>query len=125
MASKKMAGFRAKNAQIRLNPPLLTIRDRGNAYILRHKINGIHWEEAVEQLKTVPVLVKMNESTQCDRIIFATVREAGEIMAEQLGVTQSDILDSLTCFVSWDLKANRPRLMVDFALTFLESIWMA
>ena len=120
-----MAAFRANNAQIRLNPPLLTIRDKGNAYILRRKISGIHWEEAVEQLKTVPMLVKVNESTKCDRIIFTTVSEANEIIAEQLGVTESDILDSLTCFVSWDLKANRPKLMVDFSVTFLESVWMA
>jgi hypothetical protein len=125
IASKKMAAFRANNAQIRLNPPLLTIRDRGNAYILRRKINGIHWEEAVEQLKTVPMLVKVNESTKCDRIIFATVSRANEIIAEQLGVTESDIPDPLTCFVSWDLKTNRPKLMVDFAGTFLESVWMA
>ena len=125
IASKKMAAFRANNAQIRLNPPLLTIRDRGNAYILRRKINGIHWEEAVEQLKTVPMLVKINESTKCDRIILATVSAASEIIAEQLGVTESNILDPLTCFVSWDLKANRPGLMIDFAGNFLESVWMA
>ena len=125
MASKKMTGLRAKSAQIKLNPPLLAIRDRGNAYILRRKIDGIHWEEAVEQLKTVPMLVKVNESTKCDRIIFATVSEANEIIAEQLGMMKSDILDSLTCFVSWDLKANRPKLMIDFAGNFLESMWMA
>ncbi len=125
IASKKIAAFRANNAQIKLNPPLLTIRDRGNAYILRRKINGIHWEEAVEQLKTVPMLVKINESAKCDRIIFATINKANKIIAEQLGVTEPDILDPLTCFVSWDLKSNRPKLMVDFAGTFLESVWMA
>ncbi|MBW1707597.1 MAG: hypothetical protein JRJ86_20940 [Deltaproteobacteria bacterium] len=125
IASKKMAAFRTNNAQIRLNPPLLTIRDRGNAYILRRKINAIHWEEAVEQLKTVPMLVKVNESTKCDRIIFSTINKANEIIAEQLGLKESDILDSLTCFVSWDLKANRPKLMIEFAGNFLESIWMA
>jgi len=125
ITSKKMAAFRANNAQIRLNPPLLTIRDRGNAYILRRKIDGIHWEEAVEQLKTVPMLSKVNESTKCDRIIFATVSKANEIIAEQLDVPECEILDSLTCFVSWDLKANQPKLMIDFEGTFLDSVWMA
>ena len=123
MASK-MHGHRAKNALLTAKPPLLIIRDRGNAYVLRRKINGIHWEEAVEQLKTVPMPAKINESTKCDRIIYATVSEANKIIAEQLGVTESDILDSLTCFVSWDLKTNHPKLMVD-AGTFLESVWMA
>ncbi|MBW1797913.1 MAG: MBL fold metallo-hydrolase, partial [Deltaproteobacteria bacterium] len=124
MASK-MQGLRANSALLTANPPLLIVRDRGNAYVLRRKINGIHWEEAVEQLKTVSMLAKVNEFTKCDRIIFATVSKAHEIIAEHLGMTDSDILDLLTCFVSWDLKANQPKLMVEFAGTFLESVWMA
>jgi len=125
MASKKMTGLRAKSAQIKLNPPLLAIRDRGNAYVLRRKIDGIHWEEAVEQLKTVPGLAKVNASMKCDGIIYATVSEASEMIAEQLSMTESEILDLLTCFVSWDLKTNQPKLMIDFAGNFLESVWMA
>jgi len=31
----------------------------------------------------------------------------------------------LTCFVSWDLENNQPRMMIDFTITYLESVWMA
>ncbi|MFH1092034.1 MAG: GNAT family N-acetyltransferase [Pseudomonadota bacterium] len=48
----KSPGARAGNARLLVNPPLLTIRDRGNAYVLRRKIEGVHWEEALEQLQS-------------------------------------------------------------------------
>jgi hypothetical protein len=60
-----------------------------------------------------------------DRLVIATVRETNEKIAEHLGVEKETLTNLLTIFVSWDLKKNQPKLMVDFSGTFLESVWVA
>jgi hypothetical protein len=120
-----MTDVRPGNARMRVNPPLLTIQDRGNAYVLRRKVGGIHWEEAMEELQSGPVLMKMNESMKIDRVILSTVRKANRMISEKLGLREETVADSLTCFVPWDLESNRPRLMIDFTNIYLASVWMA
>ena len=123
--ASKMPGARAGNAQLKVNPPLLAVRDRGNAYILRRKISGIHWEEAVEQLQTATSLKAMNESMKIDRILRSTVRKGSETVVGQLEGSDRDLLPLLTFFVSWDLEKNLPKLSIDFGGTSLEAIWAA
>jgi hypothetical protein len=93
--------------------------------VLRRKINGIHWEEAVEQLQTSPHLKDINTSIRLDRLICATVSKAKEIIEDQLGLGDETLSDILASFVSWDLKTNKPKLMIDSEGVFLESVWMA
>lgn len=121
----EMAHARPGNARLRVNPPLLTIQDRGNAYVLRRKVDGIHWEEAVEQLQSAPHLKSMNGSMKIDRVILSAVGNANQMISEQLGLREEIVADSLTCFVPWDLENNQPRLMIDFTNAYLESVWMA
>ena len=121
----KMKGARARNALVRANPPLLAILDRGNAYVLRRKVQGIHWEEAVEQIQCAPVLKNWTASLNLDRVIKDTVRSVHKSVAEKIDSDKMPILDGLACFVSWELEANQPKLMVDFDGTFLESVWLA
>ena len=121
----EMAYARPCNARLRVNPPLLTIEDRGNAYVLRPKVDGIHWEEAIEQLQSVPHLKSMNRSMKIDRVILDTVGKANQMISEKLDLREETVADSLTCFVSWDLEGNQPRLMIDFTSVYLESVWMA
>jgi hypothetical protein len=121
----EMAHLRPSNAQLRVNPPLLTILDRGNAYVLRRKVGGIHWDEAIEQLQSNPQLKKMNGSMKIDRLIIGTVRNTNQLLSEKLGLPEETVADSLTCFVPWDLENNQPRLMIDFANVYLESVWIA
>jgi len=121
----KLLGARPRNALLRANPPLLVIGDRGNAYVLRRKIGGIHWEEAVDQLQSAPHLKAMNRAIGIDSMVLATVRKTNEMIAHELGLENEVIPGLLTSFVSWDLKTNRPGLVVDFAETFLESVWVA
>ncbi|MBC8419334.1 MAG: hypothetical protein H8E10_12125 [Desulfobacterales bacterium] len=121
----KMLGLRVENALLKVNPPLLTIRDRGNAYILRRKVGGIHWEEAVEQIHRSDALKRLDHSLKLHRMILGTVREANRMVSEQMGVEEPALNDLLTCFVSWDMKSNRPLLMVDFSNSYLASVWMA
>jgi len=123
--TSEMPGARARNARLTANPSLLVIQDRGNAYVLRHKINGIHWEEAVEQLQSSPHLKDTNTSIKLDKVICDTVRKAKEVIAAQLGMGDETLSDILACFVSWDLKTNKPKLMIDYEGIFLESVWMA
>jgi len=121
----EMPHARPGNTHLRVNPPLLAIEDRGNAYVLRRKVEGIHWEEAIEQIQSAPHLKSMNETMKIDRIILSTVRRAHHIISEKLGLKEEMVADSLTCFVSWDLEGNLPRLLIDFTSTYLESVWMA
>jgi GNAT superfamily N-acetyltransferase len=121
----KMQGWRIKNACLKVNSPFLTIRDRGNAYVLRRKIGGIHWEEAVEQIQSSPRLKGLDRSLKLHRMIAGTVREATQAISGQLNVEENQVNDLLTCFVSWDIKGNQPLLMVDFSNSYLTSIWMS
>lgn len=121
----KMRGSKIKNASLRVNSPLLTIRDRGNAYVLRRKIDGIHWEEAVEQIHSSSRLKDLDNSLKLHGMILGTVREANRAVSKQMKGEGTEPQDLLACFVSWDIKANQPLLMVDFSNCYLESVWMA
>jgi hypothetical protein len=121
----EMPDARPGNARLRVNPPLLSILDRGNAYVLRRKLAGIHWEEAIEQLQSDPHLRSMSATMKIDRVILDTVRRANEMVSGKLGLREETVSDLLTCFVPWDLETNQPRLMIDFTSTYLESVWMA
>ena len=121
----KMRGRRIQNTSFNVNLPLLTIRDRGNAYVLRRKIAGIHWEEAMEQIQGSPRLRALDASLKLHRMIAGTVKEARRAVSEELKVAEEVLNDLLACFVSWDIKTNQPRIMVDFTDSYLASIWMA
>jgi hypothetical protein len=121
----KMRGSKIKNAALKVNLPLLTIRDRGNAYVLRRKIGGIHWEEAVEQIHSSSRLKELDNSLKLHRMILGTVREANQAVSKLVKVEGAESQDLLACFVSWDMKANQPLLVVDFSNCYLESVWMA
>jgi len=123
--ASKMGGWRIKNACLNVNPPILTIRDRGNAYVLRRKVSGIHWEEAMEQVQSSPCLKALDASLKLHRMVAGTVWEAMGTIARELNLDKSEIHDRLACFVSWDIQANRPLMMVDFTTSYLTSIWMA
>jgi hypothetical protein len=122
--ASKTSGVRVRSAQLKVNPPLLVIRDRGNAYVLRRKVQGIHWEEATEQLQSSPALKKMNEAMRFDQVVFGTVRKAKEFIEEYMDESEQGLLDQLTCFVAWDLEKNRPKLFIDFAGAYLETVWL-
>jgi len=121
----RMHGWRIKSTSLHVNRPLLTIRDRGNAYVLRRKIGGIHWEEAVEQIQSSPCLKTLDNSLKLNRMIAGTVKEAHRVVSEELNVAEEVLNDLLSCFVSWEIKTNRPLIMVDFTNSYLTSIWMA
>jgi glyoxylase-like metal-dependent hydrolase (beta-lactamase superfamily II) len=116
---------KVRNAWLKTNPVLLVIRDRGNAYVFRRKINAIHLEEAMEQLQTHPGLKSLNASLRVDQLILTTVQTAQAMIGDGLRIKEELIRDQLTPFVSWNLKNNQPQMVIDFEGTYLESVWMA
>ena len=82
-------------------------------------------EEALEQLQRDPKMSKANETMKTDRILLATVREAYQAMSKLSAVEKEGPLDQLTPFVSWDLKNNQPKMVIDFGASYLETLWMA
>ncbi len=121
----RVTGMKCTGASLKTNPPLTVIRDRGNAYVLRRKIPGIHWEEALEQLQVNPLLKGLNRTLRLDRLVRQTVGRAREQisqMAESEGQVESGLF---AWFVSWDLENNRPRVFIDGSGAFFESIWIA
>ncbi|MEW6264937.1 MAG: GNAT family N-acetyltransferase [Thermodesulfobacteriota bacterium] len=123
--AREMPGLRTGQTMIRVNPPLLAISHRGSLFVLRRKVEGIHWDEAVEQLQTEPGLKSFNSYLKVDRLIRSAVRQTGETIGRELGVSDRQTRELLTFFISWDLRANRPLLIVDLAGSSLETLWLA
>ena len=121
----EMSGVKIRSAWLKATPILMVIQDRGNAYVLRRQVEGIHWEEAIEQLQGNPSLQGLNAALQCDAEIIATVQQAHAVVAHYVGMEPGVIQDQLTTFVSWDLEQNHPRMIVDHGGHAMAEIWMA
>jgi hypothetical protein len=120
-----LTGLRIKNTRISENQPLLVIRDRGNAYVLRRKIEGIHWEEAVAQLQTTPSLKVLNESLGLDAKLLSTVRKTSDWLRTRLHAGEEHLLERFSFFVSWNIETNQPKMVVEFSSSYLECVWIS
>jgi hypothetical protein len=119
-------GVRVRNAPLNVNVPLLIIADRGNVYVLRRKIDAIHMEEALEELRVNPELAELNAELGLEKMITLSVRRGREWLKKTASVTEyGQEIEHTSWFVSWDLKINRPRLCIDMSGTSLETVWMA
>ncbi len=118
-------GVRLGGAELRVNAPLLIIRDRGNAYALRNKVDGIHWEEAVDQSQTNPSLADINKSMKLDKLITKSVKKAREWLIANAGVDSEGLIDGTSFFVSWVVETNKPKIIVDFQGSYIETLWIA
>ena len=74
--------MRFHHTPVHINPPLAIFRDRGNGYVLRRKLEGIHLEEALDQLRTSPHLKDMNHAMGIDRMATMTIREIKDATSE-------------------------------------------
>jgi len=79
----------------------------------------------VEQIHSSSRLKDLDSSLKLHGMILGTVREANRAVSKQVKVEGAEPQDLLACFVSWDINANQPLLMVDFSNCYLESVWMA
>jgi hypothetical protein len=124
-AAEGLKGVRIRQAELMANPPLMALGNRGNAYVLRRKVPGIHWEEAVAELRGNPRLKGLNQAMGLDRLIQATVRQTVTETARRMGRDESVLKDQLAVFVSWDHQKGQPRVVVDPSGTFLQTVWLA
>lgn len=122
---KELWGGRFCGALVNVNPILLIFRDRGNTYILRRKVEGIHSQEALDQLKSVHRLKDLNSAVAVDRAIKNTVKEIKDSLKKKYGSGLRQEIDELTIFVPWYIEENSPKLQVDISRVSLGSVWIA
>jgi GNAT superfamily N-acetyltransferase len=118
-------GLRFRGATLLTNPPLLIFEDRGNNYALRKKVEGIHSEEALDQLRTSPYLREMNGAVGMDRALVGTINDIRNFLEERFESRFLQEIEDLTYFISWEIKRNIPRVQVDISGVSPETIWIA
>ncbi|OGP91668.1 MAG: hypothetical protein A2157_06665 [Deltaproteobacteria bacterium RBG_16_47_11] len=118
-------GLRFRHSRIQINPILALLQDRGNIYLLRRKVEGIHSEEALDQLRGSPHLKEMNRSVRIDHAIIMTINEVREWLLKVFHSKLSDEIEDLTFFVPWDIERNIPKATVDVTGIFLDTLWVA
>jgi GNAT superfamily N-acetyltransferase len=123
--AESASGRRFHHATLQMNPPLAIFRDKGNVYILRGKVEAIHSEEALDQLRTSSYLKKMNHAVKIDRAVVATISDVKEWLVETRDARLYEEIEDLVFFVPWDLERDIPRIMVDIAGVFLDTLWIA
>jgi GNAT superfamily N-acetyltransferase len=117
--------MRFRNATIQINPPLVMIQEKGNVYILRRKLEGIHLEEALDQLRTVSFLKEMNRKAGIDHMLVATINEIKKQLMKEFHFGLTEEIEDLTFFVPWDLERNIPKIHVDISGVSLDTLWIA
>jgi GNAT superfamily N-acetyltransferase len=126
---KKVEGFaseaRFRGAVMQVNQILLTFRDRGNIYILRKRVGGIHSEEALDQLRTVPYLKDLNRGVGVDFVMTSTMSSIREWLRKKFHDRFQQEIDEVAYFFPWDIANNIPRINVDIAGVSLDTLWIA
>lgn len=116
---------RFRNATVQMNPCLAMLQERGNVYLLRRKLEGIHLEEALDQLRTSSCLKDMNRELSIDRVVVLTVNEIKQRLLKEFPSCLPEEIDDFTFFVPWDLERNIPKIRVDISCISLDTLWIA
>ena len=119
------SGARFRGAVLQVNPPFLIFRDRGNVYVLRKKVEGIHSQEAFDQLRTSPSLREMNRAVGIDRAISGVISDIRKWLEVSFKSFSRQEIEDLTFFFSWNLETNFPRVRVDTSGVSPDAIWIA
>lgn len=123
--AESFPGLRIVHARIQTNPVLVILQDRGNIYFLRRKIEGIHLEEALDQLRGSPYLKEMNRSVRVDQAIILTIHGIREWLLKVFPSDLRDEIEDLTFFIPWHIERNLPRVNVDVKGVALDTVWIA
>ena len=119
------SGRRFHRASVKINPPLVTFKDRGNLYVMRRKVEGVHLQEALDQLRTSPNLEEMNRAAGIDRAMVRTINDIKESLVVKSDPGLREEIEELTYFVPWDMKKNMPKVQVDVSGVSLDTVWIA
>jgi GNAT superfamily N-acetyltransferase len=119
------SGMKFHHGSVQTNPPLVILQDRGNVYILRRKVEGIHVEEGLDQLRTSSYLKEMNRSAEIDRLVVTTINEIKEWMRKVCDPSLTEEIEDIAFFIPWDFETDIPKLMVDEMGMSLHNVWVA
>jgi len=122
---KSVSGARFRRAIGRVNPILLIVRDRGNTYVLRRKLGGVHSQEALDQLMTMPHLKELNRAVGIDTALTSTIKDARDFLRKEFASSFRREIDELTYFVPWDIEQNLPRVTVDVSGISVNTLWIS
>jgi GNAT superfamily N-acetyltransferase len=122
---KATSGVRFRRAIGRVNPILLIVRDRGNTYVLRRKLGGVHSQEALDQLITMPHLKELNRAVGIDTALTSTIKDARDFLRKEFAPRFRREIDELTYFVPWDVERNLPSVTVDVSGISLNTLWIS
>jgi GNAT superfamily N-acetyltransferase len=116
---------RFHHSTFQTNPPLAILQEKGNVYILRRKVEGIHLEEALDQLRTSLHLKETNRAVGIDRTLILIVNEMIKWLGKGFHSSLREEIEDLTFFVPWDIERNSPRIHVDISGISLDTLWIA
>ncbi|OGP56184.1 MAG: hypothetical protein A2Y65_06465 [Deltaproteobacteria bacterium RBG_13_52_11] len=122
---KNASRLKFQGASLRINLILLILRDRGNIYALREKVEGIHSQEAFDQLNTSPHLREMNRAAGIDRAMVRTINDMRKWLETTFKSHYRQEIEDLTYFLPWDIERNIPKVRVDISGVSLDTIWIA
>jgi GNAT superfamily N-acetyltransferase len=110
---------------IRVNPIILVVRDRGNVYALRRQVEGIHSQEALDQLKTIHHLRTLNGAVGVDRCIQNVIKDIGGSLRRRFHTRFKREIEEVAYFIPWDIERNTPAIRVDISGISLDTVWLA
>ncbi len=88
-------------------------------------MEGIHSEEALDQLRTSPHLREMNCAVGIDRAAARTMSDIRGWLEIRFKSHFRQEIEDLTYFFPWDIGENIPKVQVDISGVSLETIWIA
>jgi len=110
---------------IRVNPIILVIRDRGNVYALRRQVQGVHAQEALDQLKSILHLRTLNSTVGIDRCILNVIKNTEDWLKKRFHSRFKREIEELAYFIPWDIEHNAPAIRVDISGISLDTVWLA
>ena len=122
---KSEADLHFQGTIIRVNPIILVIRDRGNVYALRRQVQGVHSQEALDQLKTIPHLRNLNSAVGVTRCIQNIIKETEKSLKKRFHSQFKREIEELAYFIPWDIELNTPAIRVDISGISLDTVWLA
>lgn len=111
-------------AKILVNEIVLIIRDKGNVYAMRRQVEGIHSQEALDQLKTMPYLKTLSDSLGISRYIIKTMNDTEAYLKKKLHTRFRSEIEDLTYFIPWNIEENMPAIRVDISGISLDRVWV-
>jgi GNAT superfamily N-acetyltransferase len=114
-----------RGTTIQVNPIILIIRDRGNIYALRRQVAGVHIEEAMDQLKTIPDLRALNDAVGVGRCILNVVKDTEGSLKKKFHSRFKREIEDLAYFIPWNIERNSPEICVDISGISLDTVWIA